>query len=193
MYNNCYFCGSKSHTCIQCSVENKMTPYFKIDIGIKMETFITENIKCQECNLKKLIVLGDFSPSLDLVCENCNAMYEVKSKCLSIKNLPNDIYCNGCNYNEFIKNINIGLNLFIIIYGIDRQKKEIIIRNIYYASNNILSNKKYIEINKINNSSLSLIKINNINILTNIFISNNKIISFKKLYNNLKNNLITNL
>jgi hypothetical protein len=170
-----------------------MTPYFKIDIGIKMEEYITKNIKCQKCNLKKLIVLGNNSPSLDLVCENCDAIYEVKSKCLSIKKLPNDIYCNGGNYTEFIKNINIGLNLFIIIYGIDRQKKEIIIRNIYYAPNNILNNKKYIEINKINKSSLSLINIYDINILTNISIISNKIISFKKLYNNLKNDLIINI
>jgi hypothetical protein len=183
----CYFCGSKSHTCIKCDIENKMAPFFKIEIGIKMEEFITENINCQECGLKELIVLGNYTPSLDLVCKNCNAQYEVKSKCLSIKNLPNNIYCNGGNYTEFTRNINNGLNLIIVIYGVDRKKKEIIIRNIYYAPNNILSNTKYVEINKTPKSSLSLIKIPNRNILKNIYLYSNKIISFEKLYHNIKN------
>lgn len=186
MCSNCSFCGSTLHTSINCNIENKMAPFFKKEVGIKMEEFITENINCQVCKLKKLEVLGNYTPSLDLVCKNCNAKYEVKSKCLSVKNLPNDIYCNGGNYIEFTRNINNGLNLIIVVYGVDRRKKEIIIRNIFYAPNNVLCNSKYIEINKKPESSLSLIKIQNKNFLKNICLYNNHILSFENLYNNLK-------
>lgn len=188
MTGYCTFCGSNNHTSIYCDIENKMAPYFKKEVGVKMEEYITKHIVCQHCNKKELIALNDFSPSLDIVCGNCNAKYEVKSKCLSVKDLPNYIFCNGGNYNKFKKNISYGLNLFVIVYGVNRGKKEIIIRNIYYASNEILQNKQLIEIEKKNNTTLSTVKIYNKNKLKSIsFVEKN--LSFKNLYNSLIQNI----
>ncbi len=189
MAGNCTFCGSKDHTSIMCDIENKMAPYFKKEVGIKMEEYVTKNIYCQKCNMKTLKALKDYTPSLDIVCKNCNAIYEVKSKCLSVKKLPQDIYCNGGNYIEFKKNISIGLNLFVIVYGVDRKKKEILIRNIYYAPNEVLQNKYLIDIDKKKNTTLSTIKIFNKDKLQTINFKD-KIISFKHLYNTLIENII---
>jgi hypothetical protein len=167
-----------------CEIENKMAPYFKKEVGIKMEDYVTKNIPCQICFKNSLKALKDFSPSLDIVCESCGAIYEVKSKCLSIKILPKDIFCNGGNFIEFKKNINNGLNLFIILYGVDREKKEILIRNIYYVSNKQLVQEKIIEIDKKNNTTLSTIKIFDRDFLKSLNIKE-KLLSFKDLYNNL--------
>jgi hypothetical protein len=89
IYNNtcCKFCKSFSHNSFNCIIENKMAPHFKKAVGLKIEDFITENLSCKECNTKNLYKLGDDTPSLDIICKNCDAMYEVKSKCLSIKNI----------------------------------------------------------------------------------------------------------
>jgi len=180
----CTFCKSKNHTSIMCDVEYKMAPYFKKEVGIKMEDYVTKNIPCQLCYKHSLKALKDYSPSLDIVCENCGAFYEVKSKCLSVKTLPKDIFCNGGNFIEFKKNIYNGLNLFIILYGVYREKKEIVIRNIYYITNNELVQEKIIEIDKKKNTTLSTIKIFDRSILKTINIKE-KFLSFKDLYNNL--------
>jgi len=188
MSSYCTFCKSNNHTSITCDVENRMAPYFKKEVGIKMEEYITKHINCQKCNKKALIALKDYTPSLDIVCMNCNAIYEVKSKCLSVKELPNYIFCNGGNYNKFKENISNGLNLFVIVYGVNRLKKEIIIRNVYYASNEILQNKQLIDIEQKNNTTLSTIKIFNKNKLQSLnFIE--KVLSFKVLYNSLIQNI----
>lgn len=167
-----------------CEIENKMAPYFKKEVGIKMEEYVTKNISCQKCFKNSLKALKDYSPSLDIVCKSCGAKYEVKSKCLSVKTLPKDIFCNGGNYIEFKKNIDNGLNLFILLYGVNREKKEIFIRNIYYVPNNQLVEEKIIEIAKKNKSTLSTIKIFDREFLKSINIEE-KLLSFKDLYNNL--------
>ncbi len=196
MNNFCNFCGSHTHTSITCGIENKMAPYFKSEVGLRMEEYITENVVCQYCNKHTLKALLDFSPSLDLVCTNCNAIYEVKSKCLSIKELPNDIFCNSGNYNEFIKNISNGLNLFVVIYGVDRKKKDIIIRNVYYASNSVLKNKEFVKIEKKKDNTLSTIRIFNKEKLQKIDFTETRI-SFQCLYNSLfheiKNPIVYNI
>lgn len=188
MIKYCDFCGSNNHLTYNCNIEKKMTPYFKKEVGNEMELFITKYIRCQVCNSNKLKTLSDYSPSLDIICMNCNASYEIKSKCLSTKNLPNNIYCNGGNYIKFKENIINGLNLIIIIYGVDRKDKKIFIKHIYYIPNNALVNDGLIQILKKDNSTLSLINIPNRNELININSPKN-ILSFKHLYNDLKNKI----
>lgn len=188
MSGYCAFCGSNDHTSITCSVENKMAPYFKKEVGIKMEEYVTKHLACQKCKKNTLKALNNYTPSLDIVCENCNAIYEVKSKCLSVKELPKDIFCYGGNYVEFQKNISNGLNLFVIVYGVDRKKKEVLIRNILYAPNEILQNNFIIKIDKKNNTTLSTITIFDKDKLKNIEFKN-KVLSFKNLYNKLIKNI----
>jgi hypothetical protein len=157
-----------------------------------MEEHITQNIMCPRCDNNKLYKLGNHTPSIDLVCTECKHIYEVKSKCLSVKNLPNDIFCNGGNYNEFINNIkNKELDLIIVLYGVNREKKEIFIREILYAPNNMLKDNilNNIIISKKNDNQLSSIEIKNKEKLKKIDIKN-KYLSFKELYEVLLKKLI---
>lgn len=188
MSSLCSFCNSSEHFTFNCNIEKKMAPYFKKEVGNEFELFVSKYIKCQLCNSNKLKVLGNHTPSLDIRCE-CGAIYEVKAKCLSTKNLPDNIYCNGGNYNKFKENIINGLNLIIIIYGVDRKDKKIHIKYIYYIPNNKLINESFIQINKKQDSTLSLINIPNRNALTNLNFTKNSL-SFKNLYNDLKNKLL---
>lgn len=188
MLKQCNFCGSTEHLTSGCDIEKKMTPFLKKEVGHEMEIFITKYVKCQKCNSNKLKALSDYSPSLDIICMNCNASYEIKSKCLSTKQLPNDIYCNGGNFIKFKENIINGLNLIIIIYGVNRKDKTIFIKHIYYIPNDILINDTLIQIVKKDNSTLSTINIPNRNELINLNLSKNSL-SFKNLYNNLKNKI----
>jgi hypothetical protein len=180
----CSFCGNIDHTSKTCNIEHAMAPIFKKEVGIYMENYISDNINCPNCSNKTLYALGNHTPSLDLICKSCNKIFELKSKCLSQSVLPLDIYCNGGNFIEFKKNILSGLNLIVVIYGVNREKKEIKIREIYYAPNELLKNNSIINIIQKKNCSLSSIFIKNKNFLKQIII-NNKLISFKKLYDNL--------
>ena len=127
--SGCSFCNG-NHNSRNCNIEQQLAPSFKKEVGIYMEEHITNNIKCPRCSSNKLYKLGNHTPSIDIVCTECKQIYEVKSKCLSVKNLPNDIFCNGGNYNEFINNIkNKELDLIIVLYGVNREKKEILIRD----------------------------------------------------------------
>lgn len=187
MIKPCDFCSSCDHLTINCTIEKQMAPYFKKEVGNEMELFISKNIKCQICNSNRLKVLGNHTPSLDIICD-CGAIYEVKAKCLSTKNLPDNIYCNGGNYNKFKENIINGLHLIIIIYGVNRKDKKIYIKHIYYIPNKVLINNSLIQIIKKTDSTLSLINIPNRNVLININ-SNKNILSFKNLYDDLKNKI----
>jgi hypothetical protein len=183
--NNCVFCNG-NHCTRTCPTEMKLTSYLKTTIGIIMENHFSRNFSCPGCNLNTLKVLGNNKPSLDIICTNCSKKIEVKSKCLSVNRLPTDIICSGGNYDEFIFNINnIDLDLIVIIYGVNRREKEIYIRKILYAPNNLLSNPNIINIKKRNNSTLSNIFIKNTKKLRNIIIETPKIICFKNLFNQL--------
>ena len=203
----CSFCNGE-HNSRNCNIEQIFAPIFKKEVGIYMEEHITQNIMCPRCDNNKLYKLGNHTPSIDLVCTECKHIYEVKSKCLSVKNLPNDIFCNGGNYNEFINNIkNKELDLIIVLYGVNREKKEIFIREILYAPNNMLKDNhnnmlkdnhnnmikdnmiKNIIISKKNDNQLSSIEIKNKEKLKKIDIKN-KYLSFKELYEVLLKKLI---
>ena len=190
MLNNiCTFCNSYTHTNKDCNLEKTLAPYLKKNVGRFMEFYISNNFWCPKCKTNSLLVLDNNTPSLDIVCKNCNQIIEVKSKCISASIMPKDIYCFSGNYNKFLNNINNGLNLIIVIYGVDRKLKEITIRQIYYISNEKLQNNNIIEIKKKQDSTSSIIFIKNRMILDKIILNVNKIISFDNCINILQQKL----
>ena len=97
-------------------------------------------------------------------CDNPNCtknIYECKSKCLSVDNLPSDIILPHGSYPHFICRLDEGLNLIVVIYGIDRSKKTINIREVRYADNKDLINSNIIQIEKKQDSNSSSIFIKN--------------------------------
>jgi len=177
--NICDFC-LQNHNCRLCPIEHKLRKDMTTKVGIIMEEFVANNIKCQCCNKLSFKRLGNNTPSLDLQCTICKENIEVKSKCLSIDKLPNDITCKGGNYEYFINNINNkNLNLVVIIYGVNRLNKSIYIREIYWITNNELKSQEYIKISKNTNSTLSSISILNKNKFNKIKLNKIPLISFK--------------
>jgi hypothetical protein len=134
-----------------------------------MEHFIANNINCPECNSNKLIVIGQHIPSLDLICNNCHKIYEVKSKCLSVKELPNNIIIKHGSYTKFLEKINNNLNLF------KRELKITYIREVLYANNNDIKNPNILYFNKYDDYNLTTIFIDNKNKLPKL--------EFKATYN----------
>ena len=130
----CYMCNG-NHLSRNCPIEKQIAGYMKEKIGGYIENWIAQNIACPYCHTKNLYVLGDNSPSLDIRCHNCSKNFECKSKCLSIKNLPNDIILNHGSYLDYKDRQMNGLDFFIIIYKIDRKTKIITIRKILYVNN----------------------------------------------------------
>ena len=180
----CYFCN-KNHKSRDCPVEKKVSPILKKYIGDVMENYIANNFFCSNCNKKTLVVIGDNSPSLDIICNNCNNMIEVKSKCLSVNKIPHDITLPHGNYYTYKDRIKSKLNLFIIIYGIDRINKDIIIREVLYAPHDIFQNIDIIEVKKQENNNNSTIFVKNKNKLSKMKVcNNNNIINFKNVIEN---------
>lgn len=164
----CNFCGGTNHLCRQCPIEAKMAPILKKYIGKVIENFIASQYACPCCKKNNLSVLGNHSPSLDIVCRSCTRKFEVKSKCLSVNDLPNDIKLPHGSYEEYIKRQSTGLDLFVVIYKVDRIKKIITIREVLYAKNSMIREKNNIMVLKRRNSHLSTIFIKNRNQLINM-------------------------
>lgn len=154
----CYFC-SENHTCRECPLEAEMAPILKKKVGTLMEHYIANNFLCPECNKNTLNVIGNNSPSLDIVCKECSKKIEVKSKCLSVNHLPNDIRLHHGSYYDFMNRLDNGLDLFVVIYGVDRIKKILKIREVLYIPTISLKNSNTIEILKRNDNNLSTILI----------------------------------
>ena len=176
MSKKCYYCYG-NHLCRNCPIEKDESNIMKKNMGRFIETFVAYNINCLYCN-NKLLVLGTHKPSLDLVCTFCNQLYEVKSKCLSIENLPSDIILKHGSYSKFLHRLNKGLNLIVIIYGVDRKSKTFNIKEILYAPNCIFKNKDIVNITKNKDNNFSNIFIKDKNLLFNIDFD-------KKLFMNL--------
>ncbi len=123
-----------------------------------MEYYIANNFKCPECENQSLYVLGNHTPSLDIICSCCSTKFEVKSKCLSAQLIPMDINLNHGSYSNYITRLSEKLNLFVIIYGVDRITKNIYIREVLYANNSLLLNTNVIDVIKNNNCSTIIIK-----------------------------------
>ena len=163
----CYFCEG-NHVCRECPQETLLAPVLKKYIGKIMEEFIGNNFCCPKCNSDSLAVLGNHTPSLDIVCNGCERKYEVKSKCLSINNLPTDLKLPHGNFEEYKIRQENGLDLFVIIYKVDRINKKITIREVLYADNNDILKNDNIKVLKRNNSHLSTIIINNKTLLNKL-------------------------
>jgi hypothetical protein len=173
----CEFCFG-DHSCRDCDKEKKLRVIISNKVGLMMEEYLENNILCRYCNRYTLTRRGDNSPSLDLECKLCKKKIEVKSKCLSIDKLPNDITCKGGNFIHLLNNIkNKDLDLVLIIYGVNRKLKEIKIRNTFWIYNNQLQDNKLVQISK--NYNLSTISIFDIRKLERILPNNIKTISFK--------------
>lgn len=181
----CYFCNGE-HACRDCPKESTMAPIFKKKVGNMMEYWVAKNFKCPECNHACLNVIGNHTPSLDIICKNCSKKFEVKSKCLSVNKLPNDINLPHGSYIDYVHRLEEGLNLIVIIYGVDRINKIIKIREVLYADNIDLKNTSVIEVQKKNDSNLSTILIKNKTKLIKLNLeTDNTILSFKNDYESL--------
>lgn len=172
--SKCDFCNG-NHNSRNCVIEKTLAPYIKFLIGHKIEYFICKNIKCPCCNNKSLHVLGDFSPSLDSICMNCNRKFEIKSKCLSCKDLPNDLHLNHGNYKYYLQRQKIQLDFIVLIYSVNRRKKEIQVRKVFYIPDKMIKdlNQNYVRI--IRNNKNSTILISN----HNVFVENKSIVNYK--------------
>ena len=178
----CYFCNG-NHLCRDCPIEEKISPLLKKQVGDYMEHHVANILACPSCNQKKLHVLGNNSPSLDIVCKNCNRRIEVKSKCLSVKNIPKDLNLPHGNFKEYISRQNKGLDFIIVIYSVNRIHKNIKLREILYLNNDFIKKKKIFNVEKRPSSPLSFIKIkdkNNPNIKKIELKRKDSFISFKK-------------
>lgn len=183
----CYFCGKLGHGTKACKIEKLVAPRMKIIIGNYMENYISSNFQCPSCNCNTLEVLGDCTPSLDIKCSNCNKNYEIKSKCLSVDKIPNDLLLHHGQYNKYMERQSKGLDFIIIIYSVNRIMKNIIIREIMHIKHKDIIQRKCISISrnvKTNNSIITIpnkhhSKINKFNIPLN------NIISFKRDVNNI--------
>lgn len=187
---NCYFCN-ENHICKECPLEKEMSPFLKKKAGNMMEHYIAENLKCPECNNMGLKVIGTHTPSLDLICSECSKTFEVKSKCLSVNNLPNDIILPHGTYIDYVYRLNEGLNLIVIIYGVNRIDKTIYIREVLYANNKTLKDSNIINVAKRNDSKSSTIYIKNKKKLSILQLETNNIfINFSKDVEQFKQKLI---
>ena len=168
----CFFCKG-AHVCRDCPVEANMAPMFKKKVGYMMEYYVAENIKCPECNVLSLQVIGNHTPSLDLICGSCQKKFEVKSKCLSVDKLPTDIILPHGSYIDYKYRLKDGLNLIVIVYGADRINKLINVREVLYANNNKLMSSNIIEVRRRDKSNLSTIFIKNKNLISRLNVDPN--------------------
>jgi hypothetical protein len=182
---SCHFCGG-SHSCRNCPLEKKISPHMKGIIGSKIEHFIVDKLYCPSCYQRNtLIVLGDNSPSLDIVCTNCNLQIEAKSKCMSCKNIPDDIYLKHGNYNEYLNRQKNKLDFIIVIYKIDRKKKHVIIRKVYHIPHHDIIKNNNFKVIKNNNKNDCSININKISKYNNFILNKIHIFDFTKCINQL--------
>lgn len=179
---SCWFCHSNDHSCRECPLESAISNKLRNKAGNEFEDYIAANVKCPGCMKATLKRLNNHSPSLDIIC-TCGLKFEVKSKCLSIKELPIDIQLNHGTYIDCMNRINQdSLNLILIIYGVNRIQKEIYIREILYANNKLLKDSNVIDIKPIvlSNKKVSKIFIKNRNLMAKLNLSNmTRTISFK--------------
>lgn len=154
----CFFCGG-NHLCRECPIEEKIAPLLKKKVGDYMEYHVANHYSCPKCLKKSLVVLGNNSPSLDIVCKECGRRIEVKSKCLSVKKLPQDINLQHGNFIDYNKRQKYGLDFIVVIYSVNRIKKIINIREVLYMDDTLMKNSSIIRVTKRNQSSLSTINI----------------------------------
>ena len=175
----CFYCNG-NHLVRNCPVEKNDSTNNKLKIGRFMENYYANNFCCYHCQSENFKVLNNRSPSLDIICNECNNKIEIKSKCLSVNILPNDIILNNGSYKYFMNRIEENLDLVIFIYKADRITKNIIIREILYFPNYQLKENKIINIIPKEDKNISIIYIpnKNDNNIIKLSIPNNNIINF---------------
>ncbi len=144
----------KIHSNKECPLEEKLAPFMKKLVGMYMEQFVANEIYCPRCKCKSLEALSNHTPSLDIICKNCNSKFEIKSKCMSAKIIPNDLYFNHGNYDKYVNQQEEGLDILLIIYSVCRKTKIITIRNVFYVFNEYIN---CLQVVRKPNSSLSQI------------------------------------
>lgn len=179
-YIKCYFCNG-NHACRDCPLEAKMAPVLRKKVGNMMEYYVAENLKCPECKKDKTLkVIGNHTPSLDIICSCCNKKFEVKSKCLSVAKLPNDINLPHGSYIDYVHRLEEGLNLIVIIYGVERVNKLITIREVLYANNQKLKDSSIVQVLKRSDNNLSTIMIKNKKVLSKLEVqTDNTVLTFR--------------
>lgn len=146
--HKCSYCEKIGHTSRECEEEKRNAPEMSKLAGYFFEKYISKNFKCPYCSCE-LTHLDDNTPSCDIICTNCDNYYEVKSKCLSVKMLPSDIYIKHGEYNHFQKRLSSRkLNMFIVIYSADRKTKDLTIRKVLCIPNEMLYDTKIVKISK---------------------------------------------
>ena len=154
---SCHYCGSTEHLCRNCPVEKKDSNNYKLEIGKLAEKYVAK-YSCPECKKNNCLhFLGNHTPSLDIICKNCGHMIEVKSKCLSINKLPNDVWMFHGNYDYYKKRVSQGLTFVILIYAVDRPTKEVKVRKVIYIKNNEIRKNQDIKVVKNESSNNSKI------------------------------------
>ena len=156
----CNFCFG-NHSCRNCPIEKQLAPTIKRMIGIKMEQFIGKYIACPYCKNSNLHVLGNNSPSLDIICSSCKKNFEVKSKCLSVNCLPPDLMLPHGNYFDFLRRRDDQLDFLIAIYGVDRRHKKITIKKILHIKHDEINKNINCDVIKNKNDSKCTIIIKN--------------------------------
>lgn len=175
----CYYCSGK-HSCRDCPQEKLMAPVMKKLVGMYMEHIVANKIKCPKCIEGQLYIIGNHAPSLDIICNDCYTKFEIKSKCISANEIPNDLIMPHGSYFDYINRLEEGLEFIIIIYGVDRKTKIINIRKILYIPHEKLKNKKYINVIKKTDSTLSEIYIPDNRDLDNIKLNKEYFYDFSK-------------
>lgn len=170
----CDYCNG-DHTDRHCPIEKRIAPLVRKMIGKWMEHYVGNNIKCPNCRNHSLDILDDNSPSLDAICSCCDKKYEIKSKCLSVKELPDDIIINHGNYFEYI-NRKKDIDFIMIIYKACRKTKHITLRRIFHIPNSELYNNNNFKVVKKDNNNLCNIYIKNHNIYNRYNLNNHNVV-----------------
>ena len=157
---HCDYCKN-NHSSKECPLEKQLAPIMRKIVGMYMEHFVANEVYCPRCSKKVLEHLGSHAPSLDLICKSCSTKFEIKSKCMSNKVIPNDLVFNHGNYNDYRQRQNSGLDIMLIIYSVCRKTKVIKIRRIFWVPDEIIKSTKVISVVKKDNSTLSEIIVPN--------------------------------
>ena len=187
----CNFCGQqhvKKKGKFVCPVEVILAPYMKKLIGAYMEKFLGQYVSCPYCDTTSLQVLGNHTPSLDLICSTCQESpvnIECKSKCLSVSYLPKDIMLPHGNFFDYIQRQEKGLDFMVIIYKVDRTTKVISIRKVIFIPHNEIIKEDNFVVIQNTNSTLSTIFIRDHTLYQDITPRYHNMIDFSQKINKL--------
>jgi len=190
----CHFCQATDHSSRDCKYEKEASTDLKKISGMWAEEFVGNNLSCPRCKRMSLRILGNHTASLDACCDNsnCNANIEIKSKCISARNIPLDLKLPHGNFKYYNERQKEGLDFIIIIYSANRSTKIIEIRKILYIEDSTIKDNKLFYVEKNNNMNNSTIIIPNYTKLTEIKLDKIYRYNFSKNINSILGNYINN-